>query len=773
MSDTWRVPGFTEVDVLGIGGFGRVVLAKHEASGRMAAIKYLRAEYLADAGIADGFRREAWLLSGVRSPHVVRLFDFVETPDGAALVMEAVPGVSLRALLATENVLAPESALAILKGSLLGLADAHAAGVVHRDYKPGNVLVSREGESKLVDFGLATLDGHNGLTAGSPSYMAPEQWSGQPGVPATDVYAATCVFYQCVTGQVPFRADTTEGLRSLHQAAPVPVEAVPEALRPLVARGMAKDPAWRPATADAFVTELEIVARKAYGKNWEKRGWKRLAASAAALTALTPLALLATAGTAAAPVGAGAVAAGVGGGVGGGVPATGTGVGATAVIAGKIAAAVLIVGALVAGGVAIFGNHDDPPAQAVALTVSLQTTSGRDQAMPVTYDLQFPQVSGGPDPAVRQRINEALRAPVDKRLKAIRDGVAGNRDRFQEAGDTAAAHTTARILLQTPSLLSVRYQHDLDSAVLSHPTWRFPETTTVDLGTGQILGPREVFRPEVLTAAGMKTLTQRLEPHTQYGFRREPGVGEEGRKVDIDAANSTAGGDHVPGADFGFTEAGVQFEILWYELGASTADGQETVTLPYAEVGDLMQPKFLTMLGKSAPASPPPSTSLSPTPSTSSVPSTSSMPSTGQSAEGPTYTNPRFGFTALISESYLATPYAPPNGDGMTFTNSDVDATLTVWGANSNQSSTQALAGAVAEVEAGGGRVTYQKVEGDRYSVSGYQGDGKIFYERGFTGSASMAALRWVYPREDKDQFDGLVSSTLEGFRPGDLSRPH
>lgn len=180
MSD-WRVPGFTEVDVLGVGGFGRVVLAKHQESGRMVAIKYLLAEYLADPDIAAGFRREAWLLSGVRSPHVVQLFDFVETPQGAALVMEAVPGVSLRALLAAENVLAPESALAILKGSLLGLADAHAAGVVHRDYKPGNVLVSREGQSKLVDFGLATLDGRNGLTAGSPSYMAPEQWAGQPG----------------------------------------------------------------------------------------------------------------------------------------------------------------------------------------------------------------------------------------------------------------------------------------------------------------------------------------------------------------------------------------------------------------------------------------------------------------------------------------------------------------------------------------------------------------------------------------------------------------
>ena len=534
MNDTWHVPGYAEVDVLGTGGFGRVVLAKHEASGKMAAIKYLRAEFLADARIADGFRREAWLLSGVRSRHVVRLFDFVETPQGAALVMEAVPGVSLRALLVAENVLAPEAALAILKGSLLGLADAHAVGVVHRDYKPGNVLVSREGESKLVDFGLATLDGHNGLTAGSPAYMAPEQWAGHPGRPATDVYAATCVFYQCITGRRPFEADTSEQLRTLHGGAPVPLEAVPEALRPLIARGMAKDPAWRPATADAFVTELEAVARKAYGKNWEKRGWKRLATSAAALTALTPLALLTAAGTAAAPVAAA--------GAGAGVTAAGTGTGVTAVMAGKIAIAVAILGGLVAGGLVIFPpGDDDPPAPpaAAALSVAVQTLSGRDPALPISHELQYPQVSGGPDAAVRQRINDVLRAPVDKRLKTVRDAVAdpSTLERIREEGETPALRSSARVLRQTPGLLSVRYDHDLDSTVLGHTTWRFPEALSVDLATGRVLGPQDVFRPEILTAAGMRTLTQRLTPHAKNGFCTVPTVagdpgaaGQHGRR---------------------------------------------------------------------------------------------------------------------------------------------------------------------------------------------------------------------------------------------------
>ncbi|MEV6920629.1 serine/threonine-protein kinase [Amycolatopsis sp. NPDC051106] len=753
MNDTWSVPGYAEVDVLGTGGFGRVVLAKHEATGKMAAIKYLRADFVADARIVDGFRREAWLLSGVRSPHVVRLFDFVETPRGAALVMEAVPGVSLRALLVAENVLAPEAALAILKGSLLGLADAHAAGVVHRDYKPGNVLVSREGESKLVDFGLATLDGHNGLTAGSPSYMAPEQWAGQPGRPATDVYAATCVFYQCVTGQRPFEADTSEQLRDLHGNAPVPLEAMPEPLRPLIARGMAKDPAWRPATADAFVTELEAVARKAYGKNWEKRGWKRLATSAAALTALTPLALLTAAGTAAAPVAAA--------GAGAGVTAAGTGTGVTAAMVGKIAAAVAIAGGLVAGGLVILRSGEDPPPPPppAALSVAVQTLSGRDPALPISYELQYPQVSGGSDAAVRQRANDALRAPIDKRLKSVRDAVAdpSTLEQIRQGGGTAGLRSSARVLLRTPSLLSVRYDHDLDSDVLGHATWRFPEALSVDLATGQVVGPQDVFRPEILTAAGMRTLTRRLTPHTKDGFCTVPSVtGYAEQQVTMDAADRPGGGDHVPAATFGFTEAGAEFEIRWYDLGCDSAAGDETVVLPYAELDDLLQPKFLTVLGRTVPAA------------------SSTPPTPGPPGARTTYTNSRFGFSTQVPPDYAASPWVPENGEGMRFTDARFGATLTVWGTNSGgRRPADKLAEVVASVEGNGGRVTFRSAEGDGYTVSGYQGDGKIFYEHESLGAGSTAGLRWVYPAEYKRELDKTVTDTVKAFDPGDLSRPH
>ncbi|HEX2315745.1 MAG TPA: serine/threonine-protein kinase, partial [Thermomonospora sp.] len=282
----WRVEGFQEVRELGSGGQGRVVLARHTGSGTPVAIKYVAG----DEGTADieRLRREAVLLGRVADPHVARLYRLVESPYGAAIVMEAVNGVALRRILEEHGALGPEAALTVLKGSLLGLAAAHAVGVVHRDYKPANVVVQGDGLSKLIDFGIATPSGAADRS-GTPAYMPPEQWEGRPVTPATDVYAATCVFFECVTGRRPFGTGTRTELMGRHRTAPVPVEDLPVPLRPLVARGMAKDPAERPPGALAFVAELDAVAARSYGPDWEGRGLRALAGTAAALAALFPL----------------------------------------------------------------------------------------------------------------------------------------------------------------------------------------------------------------------------------------------------------------------------------------------------------------------------------------------------------------------------------------------------------------------------------------------------------------------------------------------------
>ncbi|MBC7270726.1 MAG: serine/threonine protein kinase [Streptomyces sp.] len=286
--NAWAVPGYAESLELGSGASGRVVLAVHEETDVPVAVKYLSESLRTRPGFVHGFRAEARLLGGLDSPYVARLFEYVESTHGAAIVMELVDGVSLRALLRQEGPLDPEAALVVLKGSLLGLADAHRRGVVHRDYKPENVLVVPDGSSRLVDFGIAVDAGTSATVAGTPSYMAPEQWTGAPASPAADVYAATATFFECLTGRKPYAGDNLAELALQHVDAPVPAEEVPEPVRELVRRGLAKDPALRPARAAEFVSDLEAAAGAAYGPDWEERGRGRLAALVALLPLLLP-----------------------------------------------------------------------------------------------------------------------------------------------------------------------------------------------------------------------------------------------------------------------------------------------------------------------------------------------------------------------------------------------------------------------------------------------------------------------------------------------------
>ncbi|WP_176611396.1 serine/threonine-protein kinase [Actinomadura sp. WMMB 499] len=348
------------------------------------AIKYLVPG--ADPAARELFRHEARMLARVRHPNVARLYRLFEDADESAIVMEVVDGVSLKRILADRGALTPEASLLLLKGSLLGLAAAHAEGVVHRDYKPANVVVGGDGLSKLIDFGVAARAGGGGR-AGTPAYMAPEQWRGEPAAPAADVYAAACVFYECVTGHRPYASRTGPDLMAAHVREPVPVRDVPEPLRGLVARGLAKSPADRPPGAAAFAAELEDAATRAYGPGWEDRAVRALALAAAALASAFPLAAAALPAPAAGatavgdamedamedamgeatwdamgeavPDAAGAVLEGTGATSAGGVPAA-----AKAALA---VSAVAVTAAVVAA--VVFGTADrDEPARRTAVT---------------------------------------------------------------------------------------------------------------------------------------------------------------------------------------------------------------------------------------------------------------------------------------------------------------------------------------------------------------------------------------------------------------------
>jgi tRNA A-37 threonylcarbamoyl transferase component Bud32 len=357
----WQVSGFEEVRELGRGGQGRVVLARHTTRGTPVAIKYLPAD--ADPEAQERFRHEARMLGQVDNPHVARLFRLVESEHGVAIIMEAVEGVSFKEILGRYGKLEPEAALTVLKGSLLGLAAAHAVGVVHRDYKPANVVVPADGRSKLIDFGIATRAGTSSA-AGTPLYMAPEQWRGEPASPATDVYAATCVFYESVTGHRPFPPGDRAALRQSHLSDPVPLDDLPEALRPLVTRGMAKDAAERPAGASAFVGELEEIAQGTYGPDWETRGVRALAGAAVTMAALFPLAAAGLAPTTAAATGA-ATGAGTAAGTGGVLTTLGTKT--IAIIAGTA-----VIG-VTAGGYGAYQATRPEPKHRTAVTTATPT----------------------------------------------------------------------------------------------------------------------------------------------------------------------------------------------------------------------------------------------------------------------------------------------------------------------------------------------------------------------------------------------------------------
>jgi eukaryotic-like serine/threonine-protein kinase len=271
---TWRLADYSEVGRLGTGATGTVASARHDPTGTFVAIKFLSARRHGRSTPTDWFRSQVKLLADIDNAHIARLYEYVERPAGGALVMELVDGVSLDDLLRRGGgPLEPQVALAILKGSLLGLAAAHKRGLLHRDFRPSNVQISRSGVPKIVDFGVVPPVDSMRPGDGTPLFQAPELWDRKPADVRTDLYAATATFVQCLTGHPPYPPGKTMAeLRKAHDEAPIPVADIPEPLRALVTRGLAKDPANRPADATAFLQSVEHVANMRYGSDWERAG---------------------------------------------------------------------------------------------------------------------------------------------------------------------------------------------------------------------------------------------------------------------------------------------------------------------------------------------------------------------------------------------------------------------------------------------------------------------------------------------------------------------
>jgi eukaryotic-like serine/threonine-protein kinase len=241
---------------LASGGMGRVWRARDLLLERPVAVKVLRSEFTGDATFRARFRAEAQHTAGLHHPNIASVFDYGELEeDGeqlAYLVMELVEGETLTALLEREGPLDAGRTLELLRQTSAALAAAHAAGLVHRDVKPGNILMGTDGVIKITDFGIAwsassvPLTG-TGQVVGTAHYLSPEQADGGKATPASDVYALGAVAYECLTGRRAFDGENSVqiALKQIREEPqPLPA-AVPATLRGLVERAMAKDPAVR------------------------------------------------------------------------------------------------------------------------------------------------------------------------------------------------------------------------------------------------------------------------------------------------------------------------------------------------------------------------------------------------------------------------------------------------------------------------------------------------------------------------------------------------
>lgn len=266
-----RIASYTLLEPIGHGGMAVVYRARHEALDRIVAIKVLSENLAASTEFMERFRREARTAANLRHPNVITVYDFGQDERGVPyLVLEYIEGPTLAD--AMDSGLEDSRVPNLLDQIAAGLDYAHSRGVIHRDIKPGNVLMTDDGRLVLADFGLAWLLEGSHLTLsggviGTPEYMAPEQASGEPIDHRADVYALGVVLYEMLVGERPFVAETPIGVLLKHLQDPAPSVLLarpdlPEPVAEVIARALAKAPAERFGSAG----ELARAFRAAFAR---------------------------------------------------------------------------------------------------------------------------------------------------------------------------------------------------------------------------------------------------------------------------------------------------------------------------------------------------------------------------------------------------------------------------------------------------------------------------------------------------------------------------
>jgi serine/threonine-protein kinase len=287
IKDTYEV-----LEQIGRGGMAQIYKARQTSLDRIVAIKEIKPAFAKNPELVERFKREAKAAASLVHENIVQVYNFGEArPDSPFIVMEFVDGMDLKSLLLSAGTVPPRMAAMAVREVARALSYAHSRGLVHRDVKPGNIMITRRGEVKLMDFGIVReMDSDltkTGAFLGTPNYMAPEQFLGDEITPATDIFSIGVVLYEILGGRKPFKADS-EG--SLARKVRIEKEsklrsvnpAVPRKLQRITRACLRKKPGRRPADAEALIHQLDryIGSKRREVQRKELALWVSEAASA-------------------------------------------------------------------------------------------------------------------------------------------------------------------------------------------------------------------------------------------------------------------------------------------------------------------------------------------------------------------------------------------------------------------------------------------------------------------------------------------------------------
>ena len=255
------------VELLGQGGMATIFRARDSQLDRDVAVKLLRPEYGRDPDFGSRFRQEAKNAASLNHPNIVAVYDYGQDEAGPFIVTEVVEGEDLASIIRRSAALPPRQAARIVAETARALQAAHARGIVHRDVKPGNILIGRDGRVKVTDFGIARAVAEAqmtlpGTTLGSVHYFSPEQARGEQATASSDIFSLGIVLYELLTGHRPWEADSAAAVAMARLAGPVPDPAakragIPPELAAITQKALAMEPADRWPSAADFAAALE------------------------------------------------------------------------------------------------------------------------------------------------------------------------------------------------------------------------------------------------------------------------------------------------------------------------------------------------------------------------------------------------------------------------------------------------------------------------------------------------------------------------------------